>query len=541
MMMNRKIFVIGMVLLAGFMLLQSCESPTQPVQDNVYDPGSELFISSADLVTEPVVNVGAISAMSGGRFENDYGTPVRQKGVCWSAQEQPTLDDACTQDGTGFTGFTSELVELRPSTRYYVRAYARNDDEVTWGNQVTFLTRDGIIQITTAEASSVSVFTTVVGGEIIDDGGSAVTNRGVCYATSENPTTSDSCIASGDGLGAFEITLENLQPDKQYFYRTFATNVVSTQYGAELSFMTVVTIPLISTQKVSSITSNSAVSGGNVISNGEALVTARGVVWSTSQDPTVQANLGITNNGSDIGSFTSNLTGLKTATLYYVRAYATNSTGTSYGEEYSFRTMESWNRDIETEVVNVTNPNTGRVWMDRNLGASRAATSSTDTQAYGDLYQWGRGFDGHQRRNSTQTSNLSIGDQPGHGRFILSNSDANWDWRRSPNNDLWQGFHGVNNPCPVGYRVPTEAEWNSERATWSSNDASGAITSTLKLPTAGNRSRSSGSLIDVGSSSDYWSSSLTGSASRNLRISSSNASIVSNARATGLSVRCLRD
>jgi hypothetical protein len=124
----------------------------------------------------------------------------------------------------------------------------------------------------------------------------------------------------------------------------------------------------------------------------------------------------------------------------------------------------------------VTNPATGKTWMDRNLGASQVATSSTDANAYGDLYQWGRGSDGHQCRNSPNTSTLSSTDQPGHGSFIFSPSD----WRSPQNGNLWQGLSGINNPCPSGYRLPTEAELNSERLSWISNNAAGAFASPLK-------------------------------------------------------------
>jgi len=145
-----------------------------------------------------------------------------------------------------------------------------------------------------------------------------------------------------------------------------------------------------------------------------------------------------------------------------------------------------WPRDEETIVVDVTNPATGMTWMDRNLGASRAATSSTDSQAYGDLYQWGRASDGHEKRTSSTRGTLSSSDQPGHGDFITT-SGSPYDWRSPQNDNLWQGVDGVNNPCPVGYRLPTDSEWDAERGSWSSNNSSGAYGSPLKLPVAGFR------------------------------------------------------
>jgi hypothetical protein len=189
-------------------------------------------------------------------------------------------------------------------------------------------------------------------------------------------------------------------------------------------------------------------------------------------------------------------------------------------------------------VPSVTNPTTFRTWMDRNLGASQVAISSTDTDAYGDLYQWGRGADGHQLRTSGTTTVLSSSTSPGTTFITGSN-----DWYTGTEN-LWQGVNGINNPCPNGYRLPTEAEWEAERATWSSNDAAGAFASPLKLPMAGIRLYD-GSFFAVGSFGFYWSSTkiIDSSESRMLRFrrTHSDASMLPFHRVLGLSVRCLKD
>ena len=161
----------------------------------------------------------------------------------------------------------------------------------------------------------------------------------------------------------------------------------------------------------------------------------------------------------------------------------------------------------------VKNPTTGKIWMDRNLGASQVATSSTVAAAYGDLYQWGRSADGHEIRTSGTTTTLATSDTPGHGNFITSGSYP-YDWRNPQNDNLWQGVSGTNNPCPAGYRLPTEAEWEAERTSWSINNAAGAFASPLKLPVAGYRSNSNGSLYSVGSFGYYWSSTVDGTYSR---------------------------
>ena len=191
-----------------------------------------------------------------------------------------------------------------------------------------------------------------------------------------------------------------------------------------------------------------------------------------------------------------------------------------------------------TEIVEVTNPTTGKTWMDRNLGASRAATSSTDEEAYGDLYQWGRGADGHQCRNSNTTITLSSTDQPGHEDFILTSSDPN-DWRSPQNDNLWQGENGINNPCPSGYRIPTWGELDAERESWSSNNSAGAFDSPLKFTMAGGRD--GGGINNVGDWGRYWSSTVFGAKSSFLSFWSNNGNGLSHSRFRGRSVRCIKD
>ena len=194
----------------------------------------------------------------------------------------------------------------------------------------------------------------------------------------------------------------------------------------------------------------------------------------------------------------------------------------------------------ESSFGTVENPTTGEIWMDRNLGASQVATSSTDPDAYGDLYQWGRGTDGHEKRTSGTTATLSSSDTPGHGDFITTSSEP-YDWRNPQSDDLWQGVNGTNNPCPSGYRLPTDAEWEAERLSWSSYDAAGAFASPLKLPVAGSRDFSDGSLYLVGSYGGYWSSTVDGIFVRSMNFNSIGAAMSSNGRAIGSSVRCIKD
>ncbi|MEY3412058.1 MAG: hypothetical protein RIQ70_744, partial [Bacteroidota bacterium] len=193
-----------------------------------------------------------------------------------------------------------------------------------------------------------------------------------------------------------------------------------------------------------------------------------------------------------------------------------------------------------TTVVDVTNPTTGKTWMDRNLGATRAATASNDQASYGDMYQWGRLKDGHQCRTSPTTATLSTFDIPGNASFITGSSG---DWRSTSNNSLWQGVSGPNNPCPSGYRLPSETEWDAERASWSSQNSAGALASILKLSLPGARNNIDGNFINAGSWGDYWSSTVNGNGSRVIRISAPwNAILFDNfGRSLGCPVRCLKN
>lgn len=193
-----------------------------------------------------------------------------------------------------------------------------------------------------------------------------------------------------------------------------------------------------------------------------------------------------------------------------------------------------------TEVVDVTNPVTGRTWMDRNLGASRVAISSTDMQSYGDLYQWGRFSDGHQCRTSGITDVLSNSDNPGHGSYIINNISP-YDWRSPQNNSLWQIPVNTNNPCPIGYRVPSVEEFNEEVATWTGSGANAAYNSVLKLPLAGGRNTANGNLHDTNNVGYYWTKDPETNESQLLFFYQNTMQISPFNRGFGASVRCIKE
>jgi hypothetical protein len=204
----------------------------------------------------------------------------------------------------------------------------------------------------------------------------------------------------------------------------------------------------------------------------------------------------------------------------------------------------------DTGTIYTTDPITAdctvaanKVWLDRNLGASRVATSMDDRDAFGDLYQWGRGTDGHEKRTSSTTPTLSRSDTPGHGSFITTPSTSTThDWRASQNDNLWQGVTGTNNPCPSGFRLPTASEWQTEIDSWPSQDSTGAFNSPLRLVVGGYRQfKEDGTIDSAGSYGFYYSATVSGPFSRDVLLNSDSAEVGISFRASGHSVRCIKD
>jgi hypothetical protein len=289
------------------------------------------------VTTSAVTNITASTATSGGNVVSDGGAPVTARGVCWSTTANPTTSNSFTTDGTGTGSYTSNITGLAPSTLYYVRAYATNISGTSYGNQVTFTTLAcSLPTVKTASVTGITQNAAVSGGKVTSDGGATVTARGVCWSTSANPTLANSHTTDGSGIGVYSSNLTGLTPNTTYYVCAYATNIVGTVYGNQLTFTTLSSLPVLTTTQVSNITRRSAVSGGIVTSYGGSNVIERGVCWSTSTNPTTANNK--TYDGNGLGSYVSSIDGLYPGTIYYVRAYATNSYGTNYGDQVTFVT-----------------------------------------------------------------------------------------------------------------------------------------------------------------------------------------------------------
>jgi len=294
------------------------------------------------VLTRDVINIGGKSALGRGVVSNNGGALVTERGICWSTSENPTIQNARSSSGEGTGGYSAQLSGLNPNTRYYARAYAINSAGVAYGENVSFLTFT-IPTILTTPAYAITSTDAKSGGDIVSDGGSAVTSSGICWNTTGNPTTNDTHTTSGIGVGNFIHNISRLMGSTRYFVRAYAINSAGIAYGNSEEFVTGPPIaPVLTTMEGrSGITGTTALSGGTILSDGGAPIHTEGLVWSAVsgfKPDTAVVNRTIQAGGAN---FTSTIKGLKPGTTYYARAYATNAAGTSYANnEVIFKTFD---------------------------------------------------------------------------------------------------------------------------------------------------------------------------------------------------------
>ena len=298
------------------------------------------------VITEEVTDIGLNTAIGHGNVISEGSDPVIDRGVCWSTEnELPIINDSHAHSGQGMGSFAVEMTGLSPDVVYYVRAYATNNYGTAYGATVTFSINATLPTVITGDVTDIGMNSAVGHGNVIDEGSSSVTERGICWSSQhESPTidNSDSYASSGQGLGSFAVTMNGLSNRFTYHARAYATNSFGTSYGETVTFRINATLPTVITGDVTDIGKTSAIGHGNVTDEGNSNVTERGICWSSEFDlPTIQNGFHLTDSGQGLGSFTLAMTGLTPGTTYYVRAYATNSHGTKYGNPKEFETLPS--------------------------------------------------------------------------------------------------------------------------------------------------------------------------------------------------------
>ena len=325
-------------------------------------PGQGLFLSQtgipvwagpayATLTTTAATSVTNMTAVSGGNITSDGGTPVTARGICWSTSPNPTVTNSTTSNGAGTGIFSSNISDLLGSTTYYVRAYAINTTGVSYGNQITFTTPVPTPpSLTTTAASSITSVSVETGGTILNNGGAPITARGVVWDTLTNPLITKNKSINGSINNIFLDTIRGLAGSSVYYVRSYATNSAGTAYGNEVSFTTLTpVVPTVTINPIDLITNVSARSGGAITSDGGAAILNKGVVWSTFVNPTISNSK--TTDSSGLAPFISQLTGLLGDSVYYVRAYATNATGTGYSSQLNFTAAAAVLATVVTKPV----------------------------------------------------------------------------------------------------------------------------------------------------------------------------------------------
>ncbi|MHC1703665.1 MAG: FISUMP domain-containing protein [Tenuifilaceae bacterium] len=391
-------------------------------------------------------------------------------------------------------------------------------------------------------ALSILATTVVVNSNVSSQGSSAITQSGVRFSTIPFFDANAGSVAnySTPGVGDFSVTVTGLIQNRLYYVRAFATNSTGTALGNMMTFTTsaIIAKPTVTSSPALSITQTTAVSGGSVTLPGGYALTAVGICWNTSPNPTIDNNF--TSEVIGLGSFVTNLTGLLPNTTYYVRAYATNANGTAYGNEVVFTTASEITSvtDIDGNIYNTVQIGT-QTWMKENLKTTKYRDGS-DIPNITDQTAW-----------AAQTT----------GAYCWYDNDATTN--KDPYGALYNYYAVVDsrNLCPTGWHVPSDTDWTNltnylggekvsggllkESGTlhWAapnteSNNATGftAVPSGYRDPTYG--------FDGIGQMVEFSSSTASDATYLLIRYLQTNSIIVqkgSDYKNAGLTVRCLKD
>lgn len=290
--------------------------------------------------------------------------------------------------------------------------------------------------ISTNPASSITSTTALVGGTITNTGGSTITKSGICYAIHTNPSITDSLTTDGGmSLGSFKSTLSNLNPNTTYYYCAYAINATGTSLGTADSFVTSKGVPTLTTVGITNNADLQAQSGGTIINNGGATITASGVCWSTAANPTI-SNFKVS-NPTQTGSFFDTLRNLTVQTTYYVRAFATNSYGTGYGNQITFSASSTGTvTDFDGNVYGTITIGT-QTWLASNLRV-------------------------RHYRNGDSIRDGFVGFDLLHGDSVGAYTFPNGDTSQASLYGLYYTYGALadsRNIAPTGWHVATDQDW----------------------------------------------------------------------------------
>jgi hypothetical protein len=282
-----------------------------------------------------------------------------EKGFVYGTMTNPTVDhDKKAVSGTGTGAFSANLTDLKEGNIYHIKAYVTNAAGTVYGGEIVCDFNGTQPSLTTGEITGKNIGngSVTLHGEILTVGDPAYTERGFVYSTMSNPTVDDAKrTVSGTGTGAFSANVTNLTEGNIYHVKAYAINAAGTVYGEEVICDFNGILPALTTEAVTNrnISNGSATLHGTVLTVGDPAYTEHGFVYSsTIQNPTVNDDKK-TVQGSGMGQFSVNLTGLTEGNTYYIRAYATNLRGTAYGDAVSLDFNAVMPVVITQEVSNI--------------------------------------------------------------------------------------------------------------------------------------------------------------------------------------------
>lgn len=330
--------------------------------------------------------------------------------------------------------------------------------------------------VNTEPATNITTTSAQLNGFVTEVAGHPILERGFLFADNDQLIGATD-YAAGSGGGSFHSMVSDLQMGTRYYYRAYAHTTLGTTFGDILYFDTQSELPEVHTLMVTDTGIHRANCGGNVTFDGGSAVTARGICWSTAQNPTL--NDSHTDDGNGLGVFTSHITGLTPDTTYYVRAYATNSVGTAYGDQRSFTTTSPFFCGFDTVTdydgnVYHTVEIGQQCWLKENLRTTHYADGT-------DILPGGATFSATVAYRYAPNDNSS--NVPFYG-YLYNRAAV---MRGAPTSNA--NPSGVQGICPDGWHVPSGAEWmqlihyvRSKSQYWCNGDSS-FIVQALASPT----------------------------------------------------------
>ena len=311
--------------------------------------GGGTSISAPSVITIPSPTVTSNSATCGGNVTSDGGATIIQRGICYSTSQSSVLTGTkvpCSTNGTG--NYTCNLTGLSASTRYYYCAYAINSEGTSYGSVEHFDTSSGggttptAPTVVTIPSPSVTSNSATCGGNVTSDGGATIIQRGICYSTSQSSVLTGTKVpCNTNGTGNYTCSLTGLSASTRYYYCAYAINSEGTSHGSVEHFDTssgAAVPPTVTTKDPTDINPNSATCSGRVTDDGGAIVSQRGICYSTEHNPDISSPLIEYASTGGTGTFYCDLSNLSPNTTYFVRAFAINSAGPGYGLEIAFKT-----------------------------------------------------------------------------------------------------------------------------------------------------------------------------------------------------------